>query len=132
MRKKALWQHCWAQGEERAQRLQKQMDALQEALTSETKSSAGDKHETGRAMVQLEQEKLSQQLLELEKAKQTLQRINIGTNTTKIGMGSLVKTSAAHYFIAIYTGREHGLLYFGGLTRCTIAYGEGKWRKVCF
>ena len=33
----------------------------QKALQSETKSSAGDKHETGRAMLQLEIEKASQQ-----------------------------------------------------------------------
>ncbi|MEZ4809762.1 MAG: 3-oxoacyl-ACP synthase [Allomuricauda sp.] len=104
MNKKGLWQHCLAQVEERALRFQKEMEGLQEALTSETKNTTGDKHETGRAMVQLEQEKLSLQMQELEKAKQTLKRINIGSNTVKIGLGSLVQTNMAHYFIAISAG----------------------------
>ena len=47
-------------------RLQTVQDTLfhsnQKALQSETKSSAGDKHETGRAMLQLEMEKAGQQL----------------------------------------------------------------------
>ena len=137
MSKELLLQHCWGQVEQRAQRIQRQMDALQEALTFETKSSAGDKHETGRAMVQLEQEKLSQQLLELEKAKQTLQRINIGTNTTKIGMGSLVKTSAAHYFIAISSGiytQEGNTVYCisAGSPIAQLLIGKEKGEKFVF
>ena len=40
----------------------------QNALDSSTKSSAGDKHETSRAMIHLDQEKLSSQLLELNKS----------------------------------------------------------------
>ena len=36
----------------------------QNGLQSESKSSAGDKHETGRAMLQLEAEKLGKQLQE--------------------------------------------------------------------
>ncbi len=39
------------------------------ALFSETKSSAGDKHETGRAMLQLEMEKTSQQLAVINQMK---------------------------------------------------------------
>ncbi|WP_262420224.1 3-oxoacyl-ACP synthase [Flagellimonas meishanensis] len=77
------------------------MAGLRESLDSETKSSAGDKHETGRAMVQLEQEKLSQQLSDIEKSRSVLRRIGIGSNTTKVSLGSLVKTSLADYFIAI-------------------------------
>ena len=54
--KKALLEFCWNYVNERSERLKKQSGELQESLGSETKSSAGDKHETGRAMVQLEQE----------------------------------------------------------------------------
>ena len=42
------------------------INELQQALNSETKSSAGDKHETGRAMIQLEREKMGRQLAEVQ------------------------------------------------------------------
>ncbi len=102
--KKALLEFCWSYVDERTARLKKQSDGLQESLGSETKSSAGDKHETGRAMVQLEQEKLSQQLQELNATQSILNKINIEKPSDKIRLGSLVKTSMAYYFIAISAG----------------------------
>ena len=102
--KKALLEFCWKQVDERTARLKKQSRELQESLDSETKSSAGDKHETGRAMVQLEQEKLGQQLLELDATRSILNKINIEKPSDKIRLGSLVKTSMADYFIAISSG----------------------------
>lgn len=102
--KKDLLEFCWKQVDERTTRLKKQSDELQESLGSETKSSAGDKHETGRAMVQLEQEKLGQQLQELEATRSILKKINIEKPSDKIRLGSLVKTSMANYFIAISAG----------------------------
>ena len=48
------------------------LEEIQESLLSETKSSAGDKHETGRAMLQLEREKTGQQLSEIQKINQLL------------------------------------------------------------
>ena len=38
-------------------RAQKEFQFITESANNETKSSAGDKHETGRAMAQIEQEK---------------------------------------------------------------------------
>ncbi|MGB0982308.1 MAG: 3-oxoacyl-ACP synthase [Winogradskyella sp.] len=78
---------------------------LQNALQSETKSSAGDKHETGRAMLQLEREKAGRQLAELEKQKQILQNINATTQHQNIVLGSVVKTTQANYFIAVSAGK---------------------------
>ena len=102
--KKELLEFCWKQVDERAERLKKQSRELQESLGSETKSSAGDKHETGRAMVQLEQEKLGQQLQEIDATRSILNKINIEKPSDKIRLGSLVKTSMAAYFIAISAG----------------------------
>lgn len=102
--KKALLEFCWEYVNERTARLKKQSDELQESLGSETKSSAGDKHETGRAMMQLEQEKLGQQLQELDATRSILKKINIDAPSNRIRLGSLVKTSMAHYFIAISAG----------------------------
>ncbi|HBU78951.1 MAG TPA: 3-oxoacyl-ACP synthase [Muricauda sp.] len=102
--KKALLEFCWDYVNERSERLKKQSGELQESLGSETKSSAGDKHETGRAMVQLEQEKLGQQLQEIDTTRGTLSKINIDGTSGKIRLGSLVQTSMAHYFLAISAG----------------------------
>jgi len=104
MVKEELLKFCRNFVEERTARLKKQSDGLQESLSSETKSSAGDKHETGRAMVQLEQEKLAQQLQELEATRSILHKIKIDAPSGKIRLGSCVETSMAHYFIAISAG----------------------------
>lgn len=77
----------------------------QEALASETKSSAGDKHETGRAMLQLEMEKAGQQLQVVSEMKTTLDRINIQESSEVCKLGSVIKTNNINYFIAISAGK---------------------------
>lgn len=116
--KKALLEFCWEYVDERSARLKKQGDGLQESLGSETKSSAGDKHETGRAMVQLEQEKLGQQLQELEATRSVLNKINMDNPSDKVRLGSLVKTSKANYFVAISAG---AFKYGDGVVYCISA-----------
>ena len=74
-------------------------------LFSETKSSAGDKHETGRAMIQLEMEKASQQLTVVQEMKEILQRLKIDRVSEKIKLGSLVKTTKGTYFLTISVGQ---------------------------
>ncbi|PWL39964.1 3-oxoacyl-ACP synthase [Flagellimonas aquimarina] len=102
--KEQLLMFCWQHINDRTERLHQRRVSLQESLNSETKSSAGDKHETGRAMVQLEQEKLGKQLFELEEIKRILQKVDIDKKSKKISLGSFVKTTAANYFIAISAG----------------------------
>lgn len=60
-----LYAHCQKYIEAKRLLLEEQKKVLQGALMSESKSSAGDKHETGRAMVQLDREKLGNQIAEL-------------------------------------------------------------------
>ncbi|XOV68778.1 MAG: 3-oxoacyl-ACP synthase [Fluviicola sp.] len=85
--------------------IQHEFDALQEALMSETKSSAGDKHETGRAMAQLEQEKLSRQLSETRKLRDGLKQIDPTEKHTHIGFGSLVETERGYFFVSVGVGQ---------------------------
>ncbi len=96
--------HCWKFVTKKEQGINKISQALQESLNAETKSSAGDKHETGRAMVQLEQEKLGKQLFELNQMKQILQRVDSVETTDKIRLGSWVKTDENQFFVAISAG----------------------------
>ena len=103
--KEVLYNHCLKFIEQRYFSVQKTMNEIAESLTAETKSSAGDKHETGRAMLQLEREKTGKQLLEINKTKEVLSKLNITSRHELIGLGSIVYTSEANYFIAISAGK---------------------------
>lgn len=102
--KTELYLKCQAFVDARLKAIQNTITEIQMALTSETKSSAGDKHETGRAMLQLEREKAGQQLAEIEKLNQFLSKIDVSKTTSTIGLGSVVFTTQANYFIAISAG----------------------------
>ncbi len=84
--------------------LQQKISDIQNDLQSETKSTAGDKHETGRAMLQLEREKAGQQLSDIQKQFELLRKINPETKKDIVALGSVVYTSQANYFIAVSIG----------------------------
>ena len=77
----------------------------QKALQSETKSSAGDKHETGRAMLQLEIEKASQQLKGINEMKITLAKIDVFKQHKIAHLGSIIETNHGNYFLSISAGK---------------------------
>lgn len=103
--KEELHQLCVAHVNERLQTIERTIASNQKALTSETKSSAGDKHETGRAMLQLEMEKAGQQLQSIQQMKETLSRIDPSKNSEIISLGSLVETNLANYFLSVGAGQ---------------------------
>jgi len=112
--KSQLQEFCKTHVNSRISRIQNDIDNIQESLASETKSSAGDKHETGRAMLQLEREKLGQQLMEAEKMALILTRISITYKSKTIVLGSWVKTSQSEYFLSVSAGKfdtENELIY---------------------
>ncbi|WP_299098303.1 3-oxoacyl-ACP synthase [uncultured Winogradskyella sp.] len=102
--KQDLYNQCHAFIDARFEAISNTITEIQISLTSETKSSAGDKHETGRAMLQLEREKAGHQLAEIEKQKQILQKINVEAKHQKVALGSVIKTTQANYFIAVSAG----------------------------
>jgi hypothetical protein len=75
------------------------------SLESEAKSTAGDKHETGRAMIQLEQEKMGKQLREVQKLEQTLVRVPHHIACTRVESGALVETNVGFFFISVGLGK---------------------------
>lgn len=85
--------------------LLKQLSELSEALLSEQKSTAGDKHETGRAMLQLEQEQLSKQLSDVQLLIQDFTSINYLNKSHKIISGSLVKTNRGYFLLSVGIGK---------------------------
>ena len=77
--------------------------------SNDAKSSAGDKHEVGVAMVQLEQEKLGKQVQIIEEQLTLLSRMDSTKNHLKISLGSLVHCEQQWYYFSI----GHGLLRVG-------------------
>ena len=81
------------------------MNDAQESANEESKSSVGDKYETGRAMMQIERDKAATQLQETLKLKHILDQIAIDANSEKVIAGSLVVTDSKKIFISIGLGR---------------------------
>ena len=81
--KKELYNQCKSFVNKRLQTVDAIISSNQKALQSETKSSAGDKHETGRAMLQLEMEKAGKQLVGIQQMKNVLSKIDV-SKTDKI------------------------------------------------
>ena len=120
--KKALYNSCVEFIEQREDTINRIINSNQSALTSETKSSAGDKHETGRAMLQLEIEKTSQQLDGIHDMRLILSKIRIDDISEIIKLGSVVITNRGNYFLAISAGEINilGIKYFAVSTASPI------------
>lgn len=90
---------------ERKSHIDLQMKEIKEALFEEVKSSAGDKHETARAMLQMDREKVGNQFIEVENMFNTLNKIDVSAPAAIVHLGSIVFTSNVNYFIAISAGK---------------------------
>ena len=102
--KEKIFNACIELVGKRFENIQNNIKEIHDDLRSETKSSAGDKHETGRAMMHLERERFGVQLSEINKLRTVLQKINIENKSKRISVGSLVYTSQNNYFIAVSLG----------------------------
>jgi len=83
------------------------MMEAQEAANSETKGSAGDKHETGRAMMQIERDKHARMYYDAMEEKKILSAIDIATPSSIVNPGTLVLTDYGNFFISLGVGRIH-------------------------
>ncbi|GAB7089522.1 hypothetical protein [Marinifilum fragile] len=93
---------------------QESLSALKESVGNETKSTAGDKHETGRAMMHLEQEKVMRQLANNQKLKSVVDRISPKINNETVQLGSLVITNHISFYVLAGLGQMelNGQNYF--------------------
>tara|TARA_B100000809_G_C15064818_1_gene503782 strand:- start:729 stop:1187 length:459 start_codon:yes stop_codon:yes gene_type:complete len=103
--KQELFKQCTAFVNKRLQTVEEIISSNQKGLQAETKSSAGDKHETGRAMLQLEMEKASQQLEGSSQMNEILSKIDISKPSKNACLGSLIFTEKATYFLSISAGQ---------------------------
>lgn len=84
--------------------LKQEQSRIQDSANNETKSSMGDKYETGRAMAQNEIEKLSLNIADLQSKLSVLEKIqSVDSDVAKIG--SLIVTDKDILFIAIAYGQ---------------------------
>ncbi len=83
----------------------KGIDEAQQAANEDTKSSAGDKYETTRAMMQIEIENCSKRLSESQKLHNILKQITFQQHYQAVVSGSLVITNQGNYFLAIGIGK---------------------------
>ena len=103
--KQTIYAHCC---ELIAEKLASQQQALRDLLDSaesETKSSAGDKFETGRAMLHIGQDQIRHQMAETLAQKAVLDAINAEQHLDRIELGSLVKLSGGYYFLSTALGK---------------------------
>jgi len=103
--KSSLYQHCLQQVQQRIETAKKAIADAQAAANNNTKSSAGDKYETGRAMMQMERDKATTHLagtLELEKS---LKGMDPEVPLDEVAYGSLVKTQEHYFFVGVPLGK---------------------------
>ncbi len=112
--KQRLYQTCLNAIEKHINAIEQNLASIEESRNNETKSSAGDKYETGRAMMQMEEEKCRAQLFQKLQLKNELAKIDLQKSYTKIETGSLVFTNLGTYFMAIGMGKIplDGQVYF--------------------
>ena len=94
--KAVVHERCLDLVESRLTEIRDELKRLQEAANEETKSSAGDKYETGRAMLMLEREKLGGQLQSNEAMLTALARIDLSKSMEEVDFGSLVRTKTRY------------------------------------
>ena len=103
--KQKIYDHFLQIVNEKVQLLQQVLADLKESGANETNSTAGNKHETALAMLQIEQANVRGQLKEAQDQKAALEKINPALTTDIIVNGSLVKTDRGHLFVSTALGK---------------------------
>lgn len=102
--KKELKAYCKAIIVDKVKSLEQAMESAQQSANSETRSTAGDKHDTARAMMHLEKEKMGAQL------SQNLQLLRVfdeikETDEATVGTGKMVETNVGVYYFCVSLGQ---------------------------
>ena len=101
--KEQVLRHCQEMIDGQIAELSSEIAKLEESAANETKSSMGDKYETGREMMMQEKVKLNERLQLLKNHKVALNAVDDTTHEL-VKLGSLVRTSQATFFIVSAIG----------------------------
>lgn len=104
-KKEELIAACNAYIEDRIRTAEQALETNRSSLENESKSSAGDKFETTRELIQ--QDVIRNEILlgEANEMKVTLSKINIAQNYASIQSGALVECDTGVFFFAIGIGK---------------------------
>jgi len=83
-----------------------ELDSINKEKNNLKKSSAGDKFETSRALMQTEYDKIDNQLLILKNQLRAIKSISLSDKKRKVGVGSFITTNKSFYFISIGLGKQ--------------------------
>ena len=99
----------------RVKKIQTALNQQKESLKTASESTAGDKHNTARAMMHIEEEKLEKQLAQLITLKKLIAKVHPSKKSTSITLGSLVETNKGWLYIAVPIGKIsiHGIDIMG-------------------
>jgi len=98
--------HLLSLQRDRIKELIQYQNDLSDSLQSESKSTAGDKHDTSRAMIHLEQEKLQHQTKELNHQYQRLREISSLNELHAVSFGALVETETDIFLLGASLGKQ--------------------------
>ncbi|WP_316815547.1 3-oxoacyl-ACP synthase [Pedobacter nyackensis] len=107
MDKEQLYQLCLSFIEQRIQTAETALTQAREASNDDTKSSAGDKYETSREMMQQDIDRNKRLLIDAEENKKILEAIGHAVPSDNIKGGSLVYTNQGIFYISISAGQLH-------------------------
>jgi transcription elongation GreA/GreB family factor len=135
--KSALYGLCSSSISQRIEHAKDALDLAQESANDETKSSAGDKHETGRAMAQLEAEKANAQLKQAMSLKLQMEKLDASVHTETVVLGSLVICKTSRFLLTVSAGKLEfeGHSYFAISADSPIGkllFGKSKGDSISF
>ncbi len=103
--KEALKEQCLREISQKLSKIEEAQMAIQEALENETKSSAGDKFETSRALLQQQEDQYTRQTIHWTQQLAKLKSIDFSQVYNRVEEGSLVFTADNVFFISIALGK---------------------------
>jgi len=102
--KKDLLSFISALIEKRINKSEEIINSIEESIHSETKSTAGDKHDTSRELLHQERNKAAQNLKNQLMKRKTLIQLNNFPSSVNVGFGSLLNTNQGWVFIGLSIG----------------------------
>ena len=102
--KEDLYNQCLNYVKTRMDAAQQGIDEAQQASKDDTKSSAGDKYETGRAMMQQEINRNLGTLNEAKKLMVALNAVSIAGSSPIADAGSIVITNKGRFYLSVSAG----------------------------
>lgn len=98
--KKRLLEACLAPVRSRIEQINGSLEQAREASLQETKSSAGDKYETGREMMRIQSDMQALHLYEAQDLLHRLEQVDVLEVHTTVRSGAVVRTEVGLYFIS--------------------------------